>query len=369
MTKGYNITIQMKIIRSIFRLSEDRVLLLMAGFLFGKLEEPIRKDTHMWKGIGVAALAALVLLGSAGCGNVGQSAKATGTSQSEAASTKTLKDSTGTEVKIPLHPKRVVILNPSNVDLYIAAGGKSTLVGKPTTQSFSKETAEAVKDVQSVGMIHQPSAETITSLHPDLVIGVNVPYHVQLRDVLTASGVPLFINSLDSYEDVLHTLTFYGELTGDKKTADASIDKVKSAYDAAISRSQGKEGPESLIVFHTPQGSQMATAKSFAGDILRRLGGKNMADGKPGNDAYTALSQEYVAEKDPQKIFIISMGNSPEQLKEFRDSMATDDAWSGLSAVKSGQVYVLPGDLFTINPGMRIGDAMAFMADCLYGKE
>ncbi len=354
----------MKIIRIILRLSEDRVLLLVGGFLFGKSER-----IYMWKNIGVAALAALVLLGGAGCGNGSQSAKAPGASQSEAASTKTLKDSTGTEVKIPLHPKRVVILNPSNVDLYVAAGGKETLVGKPTTHSFSKETAEAVKDVPSVGMIHQPSAETITSLHPDLVIGVNVPYHVQLRDVLTASGVPLFINSLDSYEDVLRTLSLYGELTGDKKTADASIEKVKAAYTAAVARSQGKEGPESLIVFHTPQGSQMATGKSFAGDILQRLGGKNIADGKQGKDAYTTLSQEYVAEKDPQKIFIISMGNSPEQLKEFRDSMATDDAWSGLSAVKSGEVYVLPGDLFTINPGMRIGDAMAFMAECLYGKE
>lgn len=354
----------MKIIRSILRLSEDRFLLLVGGFLFGKSER-----IYMWKNIGAAALAALVLLGGAGCGNASQSAKAPGASQSEAASTKTLKDSTGTEVKIPLHPKRVVILNPSNVDLYVAAGGKETIVGKPAPQSFSKETAEAVKDVPSVGMIHQPSVETIASLHPDLVIGVNVPYHVQLRDVLTASGVPLFINSLDSYEDVLRTLSMYGELTGDEKTADASIEKVKAAYTAAIARSEGKEGPESLIVFHTPQGSQMATANSFAGDILKRLGGKNIDDGKQGKDAYTALSQEYVAEKDPQKIFIISMGNSPKQLKEFRDSMATDDAWSGLSAVKSGEVYVLPGDLFTINPGMRIGDAMAFMADCLYGKE
>lgn len=321
----------------------------------------------MWKSFGTACLAAFLVLGVSGCGSLAGKAGEPDHSESQAASARMLRDSTGTAVSIPSHPKRVVILNPSNVDLYVAAGGKETLVGRPTTKSFSKETAEAVKDVPAVGMIHQPSAETIVNLHPDLVIGVNVPYHVQLRDVLAASGIPLYINALDSYEEVVKTLTLYGELTGNQAAAEESLSKVKSAYDAAIEKSKGKTGPTALILFRTPQGSQMGTAKSFAGDILHRLGGKNIADDEgAAKEAYTALSQEYVAERDPQKIFIISMGNTPDQLKDFEDSLKTDKAWNGLSAVKNGQVYVLPGELFTINPGMRIGDAMNFMADHLY---
>lgn len=323
----------------------------------------------MWKSFGAAGLAVLLLAGLPACGTASVKTPAGAQTESIKASSRNLRDSTGTEVAVPIHPRRVVILNPSNVDLYVAAGGKETLVGRPTTKSFSKETMEAVKDVKTVGMIHQPSAETIVDLHPDLVIGVNVPYHVQLRDVLAASGIPLYINALDSYEDVLKTLTLYGELTGEEKAAEASLAKVKTAYEEAVSQSQGESGPTALILFRTPQGSQMGTAKSFAGDILHRLGGKNIADDQgAAKEAYAALSQEYVAERDPQKIFIISMGNTPDQLKDFEESLRTDKAWNGLTAVQSGEVYVLPGELFTINPGMRIGDAMHFMAKCLYEK-
>lgn len=323
----------------------------------------------MWKSLGAAGLAVMLLMGLSACGGAADKVPDAAQTETKEAVSRKLADSTGTEVALPRHPKRVVILNPSNVDLYMAAGGKDTLVGRPTTKSFSKETMEAVKDVKTVGMIHQPSAETIVALHPDLVIGVNVPYHVQLRDVLAASGIPLFINALDSYEDVLKTLTLYGELTGETKTAEESLSKVKAAYEEAVAQSRGQSGPTALILFRTPQGSQMGTAKSFSGDLLQRLGGQNIADGQgTAKEAYTALSQEYVAERDPQKIFIISMGNTPDQLKDFEESLKTDKAWNGLTAVQTGEVYVLPGELFTINPGMRIGDAMRFMVKCLYGK-
>ena len=33
-------------------------------------------------------------------------------------------DSTGKTMEIPVHPKRVVFLNVSNMDMYVAAGGK-----------------------------------------------------------------------------------------------------------------------------------------------------------------------------------------------------------------------------------------------------
>ena len=41
------------------------------------------------------------------------------------------------------------------------------------------------------------------SLKPDLVVGTNVPFHVMLRKPLEMAGVPLYLNMINSYEDVL----------------------------------------------------------------------------------------------------------------------------------------------------------------------
>ena len=58
-------------------------------------------------------------------------------------------DSTGETMEIPEHPQRVVFLNASNMDMYVAAGGASQVVGRPTSQSLSPELAKAVADVVS----------------------------------------------------------------------------------------------------------------------------------------------------------------------------------------------------------------------------
>ena len=136
-------------------------------------------------------------------------------------STRVVTDSTGREVTIPTHPKRVVLLNASHLDLYYYAGGKetNTIVGKPTSEALSDEVKEGTKNIEQIGVIHNPSVETILKLQPDLVIGVNVPFHQQLIPALEKANIPVLIKSLDTYEDVISTLDFYGELTGEEEIA------------------------------------------------------------------------------------------------------------------------------------------------------
>ena len=78
-------------------------------------------------------------------------------------STRVVTDSTGREVTIPTHPKRVVLLNASHLDLYYYAGGKetNTIVGKPTSEALSDEVKEGTKNIEQIGVIHNPSVETI----------------------------------------------------------------------------------------------------------------------------------------------------------------------------------------------------------------
>lgn len=282
----------------------------------------------------------------------------------------TVTDSTGREVVIPAHPKRVVLLNASHFDLYYYAGGGETIVGKPTSEALSDEVKEGTKSVQEVGVIHNPSVETILNLQPDLVIGINVPFHQQLIPTLEKADIPVLIKSLDTYEDVLETLAFYGELTGRKDTAQAKIEEIKTDYKEAVTKAEGKNPPKSLMIWGTLDSFSMATSKSFAGNLVYRLGGNNIADSidsvAKDNSGFIPLSMEYIATQNPEVIFIVTHGD-PKAVKTGLDNtLGANPLWQDVSAVKNGRVYVLPYQLFAVNPGTRIAQALNILADDLY---
>lgn len=281
---------------------------------------------------------------------------------------RTVTDATGTTIVIPEHPKRVVILNSSNLDIYYVVGG--TVVGKPTSSYISKEIMAKTKDVPSVGTLHSPSVETIIGLHPDLVIGINVPFNTSLRDILAQADIPLYINDLDTYDDVVTTLTFFGELTNQPDVAKATADKAVANYNKLVDDTKKQKGPRSLIIFGAPGSFSMATGKAFSGNLLELLGGHNIADMATGLDGdYVPLSMEYVVKTDPEVIFFISMSPKSDSVNVFKREMLNSSAWADVSAVKNQRIYYLSGGLFAANPGTRISEALTIMYDDLYGKE
>ncbi|MDR2006652.1 MAG: ABC transporter substrate-binding protein, partial [Acidaminococcales bacterium] len=232
-------------------------------------------------------------------------------------------------------------------------------------------TKAASANAKEIGLSMSPNTEIILSLNPDLVIGLNMPAHLALIPMFEKTGIPMLAKNTDTYEQVLAALRFYGELAGKNETAQAKIAEIQGKYNQAIQKSSGKTPPRSLILFGTPESMSMATKKSFTGDLLEKLGGGNIMDGAAGFDtssAYLSLSMEYVTKQNPEVIFLITHG-SPEGLEEkFSREMSGNPVWNQLKAVKNGRLYVLPYNLFTINPGSRIGDALNILADKLYGE-
>lgn len=291
--------------------------------------------------------------------------------ESEGKSIKTVRtvtDSIGRKVTLPAHPQRVVMLNPSNLEIYYAAGGK--VIAKPSSTSYPTEIAQKIKDVPEIGIIHSPNLEKILSLQPDLIIGVNIPFHTAMSDALKNAGIPLFINSINSYEDVLHTLDFYGELANTADVAAAKRKQIEAEYDTVIAGSHNKLPPRSLIIFGSTDSFSMATKKSFSGDLVKRLGGGNIADlDNSLLDAYVPLSMEYITKKDPEVIMIITMGNPQTVIRHFRTDLAKNPIWNEISAVRNGRIHQLPANLFTVNPGTQTAEAMSIISSYLYPQE
>lgn len=275
-------------------------------------------------------------------------------------------DAIGTEVTLPSRPKRVVILNPSNLDLYVAAGGAQSIVGKPTSEALSEEVKQATHEAEQVGIIHTPDVEKILALQPDLVIGTNVPFHTDLRSTLTGAGIPLLIEAQDSLSDLYSALALYGALTGEEARADAHIREIQRKVDQIRVQIEGKTSPKSLIVFGTPDSFSMGTKKCFAGGLIDLLGGGNIADQADGDGAYLPISMEFVARENPSIVFLIMHGSSGAMEEKLRKDLQESEAWQDIDAVRQGRVYILPYELFAVNPGTRAADALSVMAEKLY---
>lgn len=277
-------------------------------------------------------------------------------------------DATGNTVDIPMRPKRVVILNASHLDLFCAAGGVQHIVGKPTSNALSASVQEATAKAQEVGVIHSPNVEAILALQPDLVIGINVPFHHALQSVLAKANVPFLIKPLDTYEQVIETLQFYGELNNQADMAAKAIDKIEKQYKLAIKQRSDFTAPKCLIVWGAANSFSMATSESFAGDLLQRVGGNNIADQtdkQKASGGFIPLSMEMVAKADPEIIFVITHSQNSNQ-DAFINQFVQDPVWQGVKAVQERRVYLLPSSLFAVNPGTRVGEALTILADHLY---
>ena len=277
-------------------------------------------------------------------------------------------DSANRTVQIPARPQKVIVLNPSNLDLYFAAGG--TVVGKPTTDALPPIVKEAFKAVPAVGTTANPNVEQMLALRPDLVLGVNIPPHHNLIPVLEKAGIPILLQTLESYQQILDTLLFYGELTGQSQQAAQAVSNLNSKYQEITAKRNGvKTPPKTLIVWGSTESFSMATPSSFAGDLLQRLGASNIADGQDALSAkmrYVPLSMEYVAKNNPDVILLITHSSDEKVGEKFRNELAKHPAWQGLKAVKDNRVHQLPYHLFAVNPGTRVGEALEVLSQLLY---
>jgi iron complex transport system substrate-binding protein len=276
-------------------------------------------------------------------------------------------DGAGRRVSIPEHPQRVVALNASNIDLFISAGGK--LIGRATTETLSPTVRAAAQAVPAVGLPPNPNLERLVALKPDLVLAVNIPFHHVLVPVLDKAGIPILLQTLDSYQQVLDTLQFYGELTGHPDKAAAEISKIENQYHAAADSAKGKAAPRVLILWGTTENFNMMLSASFTGDLVKRLGGVNVADraentGPAGG--YVPLSLEFVARANPEVILFITHSADDKVEAKFRSELASHPAWQGIQAVRQNRVYKLPYHLFAVNPGTQVGEAVATLSGLLY---
>jgi ABC-type Fe3+-hydroxamate transport system substrate-binding protein len=239
---------------------------------------------------------------------------------------RTLTDELGRTVVVPDHPHRVICLMPSVTDTVFALGAGDDVVG---ISDYTKYPAAALTK-PSVGDLIKPSIETILSLRPDLVIGVQPMGPMEVTGQLERVGIPVFVVSPHGIAGILHSVQTIGLALNRTQQADVLVHSLQQRIDAVKGRSMGQNVPR---VFMPTWYDPISTIgkNAFITEIIEAAGGRSVTDDLA--TEWPQISMEVVLQRAPDALLLVRGGKMT--LKVLQDR----PGWSSLGAVKAKRVY------------------------------
>ncbi|QDL36396.1 ABC transporter substrate-binding protein [Rhodoferax sediminis] len=259
-------------------------------------------------------------------------------------------DDRGVTVTLAESPQRIVSLLPSLTESVCELGACARLVGVDRYSNYPA----SVRALPQVGGGLDPNIEAIVALRPDVVLLATSSRASQRLESLGLKAVAL---EPHSYADVRRVLDKIGQVLA---VPDAQrVWRVIDAGVSAAAQSLPQRVRNMRVYFEVNGGPYAAGASSFMGEILTRLGARNIVPAALG--PFPELNPEYVVRADPD---VIMVGERSAQ------GLAQRPGWAQMRAVRGQHVCVFnPQQMdVLIRPGPRMAQAARLMAQCLLDK-
>lgn len=234
------------------------------------------------------------------------------------------------------------------------------LVGIPTSV---KTLPVRYAGVTKVGNPMSPDMELVASLLPTEVLSVTTLQY-ELEPVFEQAKLKARFLNLASLASMQEEILKLGEAYG--KVDEAR--KIVEGYDAKLQDIQKVtaplDSPTVLILLGVPGSYLVATEHSYIGNLVKLLGGINIAEGA--EVEYLASNTEYLQQANPDVILRAAHGMPEEVVKMFDDEFKTNDIWHHFKAVQTERVYDLEEALFGTTGNLAAGEAMEALLSMLY---
>lgn len=280
----------------------------------------------------------------------------------------TFTDDLGREVSVD-HPQRVAALLGSYADLWVLAGGELCAATDDAWKDFDLPLGE---DTVNLGVLKQLSLEALLSSRPDFVLASsNTTQHLEWKEALEGAGIPVAYFDVAEFEDYLHMLKICTDITGDSQSYQTNGVEVKAQVDGVLQRSKEQMdpgNPQTVLVLRTSSSSVRAknSQGTVLGEMLAKLGCVNIVD-RDGS-LLEDLSMEGILADDPDKIFVVTMGDNEEAAyANLENTLASSPLWQQLSAVQKEAVYYMDKHLYNMKPNDQWGEAYVHLEEILFG--
>jgi iron complex transport system substrate-binding protein len=262
-----------------------------------------------------------------------------------------LTDDRGVTVSFAQTPQRIVSLLPSLTETVCELGQCQRLVGVDRYSNFP----ESVRALPQVGGGLDPNIEAIVALKPDVVL---MATSSRAGERLHSLGIKVVALEPKSHADVKRVLEKIGQLLD---VPDAQrVWRVIDAGVVAAAQSLPASVKNTRVYFEVNRAPYAAGETSFIGEILTRLGAKNIVPASMG--PFPKINPEYVVRANPD---VIMVGDRNYEGMEGRPG------WSGIRAIKERHVcvFTVAQSDVVVRPGPRMAESARILAQCLQAMQ
>lgn len=300
-----------------------------------------------------ALAAALAACGGSGDAGARRPAASTADSVSPVERPVSVVDDAGRTVTLPRPARRIIALVPAVTETVIALGAGDRLVGRT-----DYDRGPAVERLPSVGGGLDPSIETLVSLHPDLVLGWETSGRTELRDRLSALGIPVFAIKTEDTTDVFRSIRNLGRLTAREHAADSAAAAIRRGLDEVRASVAGAARPTVFfMVWNDPP--MTAGPKTFVSQVIEVAGGRNVFADQAALWPNVAL--EEIVRRQPGFV-VVPVG---EQGAVRLEALKTAVGWRELRALREGRGVSVPAQVVN-QPGPHLAEAARAMRDAIH---
>jgi len=247
-------------------------------------------------------------------------------------------------------PQRIVSLLPSITETVCALGACDRLVATDRYSDWPPE----VRALPKTGGLEDAQIEGVVRLAPDLVL---LSRTQRITGRLHELGVESFALDTETYGAIAHEVTVVGAILGRAERAEALNRQIDTAIEELSAQARAhRHGTAPLVYFEVDRAPYAAGPASFIGEMLARLGARNIVSADLG--PFPKLNPEYIVRHNPDVIFV-SPTDAPH--------LAERPGWDRIRAVREQRLCAFPLNVQnTISrPGPRVVEGMRAIEDCL----
>jgi iron complex transport system substrate-binding protein len=257
------------------------------------------------------------------------------------------------QLTLEKRPEKIISLTPSLTEsLYAIGAGKQVIA----VDSNSNYPADLPKTELSG---FKPNVEAVAAYQPDLVVLSNDVENI--GQALTRLKIKFFLApAAKTLDEVYAQLSDLGTLTGHANEAADLTTRMKEEIDKLV-KDVPKREQRLTYYYELDPTLYTVTSKTFIGSLFSRVGLANIADpADTTGGGYPQLSAEALVNADPDLIFLADS----KCCKQNAETVKARAGWSGVTAVKTGQIFALDDDIAS-RWGPRVVDLIRAIVDAV----
>ncbi|MBM3162317.1 MAG: cobalamin-binding protein [Chlorobi bacterium] len=252
---------------------------------------------------------------------------------------------------------RIVSLAPSVTEMIFAIGAGKQLAGRTSACDWPMEAAR----VPVAGAFGRPSLEMIASIHPDIVIDVDLEDERNSAKI-TAMGMRIEHISCKTPDDIPEALRKLGRLTGRAKKADSLAAVIEQGLSDFRKKNLKRTQKPRVYLEIWDDPCWTGGLDSYTSALIGYAGGHNIGDAV--GKEYFEVSEEWVIQQNPDVIACMYMSKR----YPAADGVMQRNGWQHIAAVRHKKVFDGFDNSLFLRPGPRVLEGISRMEKLLEKK-